>query len=124
MRLVFAHVDENYLRALRALFKFTPVSASHVVPIIMPVRAHLLYATLRKTHPANVALITTLTDTACDEGGAEPDANIMHCPLNPLLQSALLSVVRNREHDVVVVQPPLEPRDLHAAVVRAISAAR
>jgi hypothetical protein len=117
MRLVFAHLDENYLKALRALFKFTPVSSSHVVPVIMSVPPLLLYASLQKTHPAPVALITTAAGHA-DENGS--DSNVVHCPLQRNLHSTLLSLLRRREHDVVVIQPPADVRELHAAVVCAM----
>ena len=104
MRLVVAHVDENYLRGLRALFKYTPVTTNKVVPVVMPVKPDALYASLRKTHNAPVAMLTTTSMDA-------------HA-----LQSALTYLVQRGEHDVVVVQPPADVRLLYTAVVNAMAA--
>lgn len=120
MRLVFAHVDENYLRGLRALFKYTPVCSSRVVPVVMAVRAHALYASLRKTHPSPVAL---LLSTAPGTTPACTDANVIHyAPSASALQHTLTSLMQRGEHDVVVVQPLADVRALYAAVVHAMDA--
>ena len=119
MRLIFAHVDENYLRALRALFKYTPINSSRVVPVVMPVRPHALYASLQKTHPAPVALMLAAVTT----GHQAPDANVMACgPHIPDMQSTLTRLVHEGKHDVVVIQPPADARALYVAVVNAITA--